>query len=116
MKNMKIEKVKVKAMSRTLKAKYTVEELQDTSTDFSAEYAKILQEMIDREILNEIKAQQLVKEGWTKIPFIVKITIDWFVENMQDEYLRLGDAMYFKSSDDAVLYSLTWSDKGHYDE
>jgi len=33
---------------------------------------------------------------------------------IQDEYCRLGDAMYFKNPDDAVLYSLTWSDKGIY--
>jgi hemerythrin-like domain-containing protein len=111
---MKITKTKVKAMSRILNAKYTMENPQETLVDCSAEYANILQEMIDREIINEVKAQQLVNEGWTKVPFIVKITIDWFKENMQDEYLRLGDAMYFKSSEDAVLYSLTWSDKGIY--
>ena len=115
MKNMKIEKVKVKAMSRTLNANWTVD-VQGPSVDFSAEYAKILQEEIDKEILAKIKGQQLVNEGWIKIPFTVKCSIDWFKENIQDEYSMLGGAMFFKNSDDAVLYSLTWSDKGLYDE
>jgi hypothetical protein len=108
---MKITKTKVKAMSRTLDAKYTREEHQDTSFNFSAEYAKILQEEIDREIILTIKAQQLVNEGWIMIPFTVKISLDWFKENMQDEYAMVLGKMYFKSHEDAVLYTLTWA--GH---
>jgi hypothetical protein len=111
---MKITKTKVKAMSRILNAKYTMEEPQETSTDFSAEYANILQEEIDREIILTVKAEGLVKQGWIMIPFTVKISIDWFKENMQDEYAMVLGKMYFKSSEDAVLYSLTWGDKGIY--
>ena len=96
-------------MSRTLNAKYIREEPQETLVDFSAEYAKILQEEIDKEIIQELKAQQLVNEGWVMIPFTVKISIDWFKENMQDEYAMILGKMYFKSHDDAVLYTLTWS-------
>jgi len=106
---MKITKTKVKAMSRTLNAKYTMEEPQEISVDFSAEYAKILQEEIDREIILTVKAEGLVKQGWIMIPFTVKISLDWFKENMQDEYAMILGKMYFKSHEDAVLYSLTWS-------
>lgn len=108
---MKIEKVKVKAMSRTLNANWTVEEVQGPSVDFSATYAKILQEEIDKEIILTIKAEGLVKQGWIMIPFTVKISLDWFMENIHDEYAMILGKMYFKSHEDAVLYSLKWS--GH---
>jgi len=108
---MKITKTKVKAMSHTLNAKYTMEEPQETLVDFSAAYAKIIQEEIDREIILTVKAEGLVKQGWITIPFTVKISLDWFKENIHDEYAMILGKMYFKSHEDAVLYSLTWS--GH---
>jgi len=107
-------KSKVNALARQLNANYIVEESQDTQHYISDELAKILQEEIDKEFVQELKAQQLVDEGWIKIPFLVKTSLDWFKENIQDEYHMLGDAMYFKNSEDAVLYSLTWVDKGIY--
>ena len=108
---MKIVKTKVKALARQLSGIYTMEESQDTQYHISDKLAKILQEEIDKEIIRELKAQQLVIEGWVMIPFTVKISIDWFKENIQDEYEMILGKMYFKSHEDAVLYSLTWS--GH---
>jgi hypothetical protein len=108
---MKIVKTKVKALARQLSGIYNKEEPQDTQHYISDELAKILQEEIDREIILELKAQQLVNEGWIMIPFTVKISLDWFKENIQDEYAMILGKMYFKSHEDAVLYSLTWS--GH---
>jgi len=106
---MKRVKTKVQAKTRKLSAEWTFEESQYTQHHISDELAKILQEEIDKEIVNELKAQQLVNDGWIMIPFTVKISIDWFRENIQNEYIMLSEAMYFKSHDDAVLYSLTWS-------
>ena len=108
---MKIVKTKVNALARQLSGIYTKEESQDTQHHISDELAKMLQEEIDREIILELKAHQLVNEGWIMIPFTVKISLDWFKENMQDEYAMVLGKMYFKSHEDAVLYSLTWS--GH---
>jgi hypothetical protein len=108
---MKIVKTKVKALARQLSGIYTVEESQDTQHHISDELAKILQEEIDREIILELQAQQLVNEGWIMIPFTVKISIDWFKENIQDEYAMILGKMYFKNHNDAVLYSLTWSEQ-----
>lgn len=102
---MKIIKTKFQAKTRRFSANWTIEETQEIDN----ELAKILQEEIDKEFLRQIQAEQLVNEGWTKIPFIVKTSIEWFKENIQDEYEMINGAMYFKSHDDAVLYSLTWS-------
>ena len=112
---MKMVKTKVRATTRKLNADYTLVQSHDIS-ELGDELAKILQEQIDKEILAKIKGQQLVNEGWIKIPFTVRCSIDWFKENIHDEYCMLVGAMYFKSQEDAVLYSLTWSDKGLYDE
>ena len=112
---MKIVKTKVKATSRKLGHSYTVEQIQSLklmgtlSDEVYDDFAKILQEEIDREIILELKAHQLVNEGWITIPFTVKISLDWFKENMQDEYAMILGKMYFKSHEDAVLYTLTWS-------
>ena len=108
---MKINKTKVHALARQLSGIYTVEESQDNQHYISDGLAKILQEEIDREIILELKAQQLVNEGWIMIPFTVKISIDWFKENIQDEYAMILGKMYFKNHNDAVLYSLTWSEQ-----
>ena len=108
---MKIVKTKVNALARQLSGIYTLEESQDTQHHISDELAKILQEEIDREIILELKAHQLVNEGWITIPFTVKISLDWFKENIHDEYAMILGKMYFKSHEDAVLYSLKWS--GH---
>jgi len=111
---MKIVKTKVQAKSRRLSANYTMEEIQPLLSSFLTdesynEFAKIIQEEIDREIILTVKAEGLVKQGWIMIPFTVKISIDWFKENMHDEYAMILGKMYFKSHEDAVLYSLTWS-------
>ena len=111
---MKIVKTTVQTKSRRLSANYTMEEIQpllsSLLTDESYDdFAKIIQEEIDREIVLTVKAEGLVKQGWIMIPFTVKISIDWFKENMQDEYAMILGKMYFKSHDDAVLYSLTWA-------
>ena len=112
---MKIVKTKVHVKSRKLGNGYTVEEIQpllSTLTDeYYTEFAKIIQEEIDKEIVLTVLADSLVKQGWIMIPFTVKISIDWFKENMQDEYAIILGKMYFKSSEDAVLYSLTWSNQ-----
>jgi hypothetical protein len=112
---MKIVKTKVQATTRKLNAKYTVEDPQSLklmgtlSNEVYDDFAKIIQEEIDREIVLTVKADSLVKEGWIQIPFTVKISIDWFKENMQDEYAMILGKMYFKNHEDAVLYTLTWS-------
>ena len=113
---MNINKTKVQTKSRRLSANYTLEEIQpllsSLLTDESYnEFAEIIQEEIDREIVLTIKADSLVKEGWITIPFTVKISIDWFKENMQDEYAMILGKMYFKNYEDAVLYTLTWSNQ-----
>jgi hypothetical protein len=111
---MKIVKTKIQTKSRRLSANYTMEEIQPLLstllTDESYnEFANIIQEEIDREIVLTVKAESLVKQGWIQIPFTVKISIDWFKENMQDEYAMILGKMYFKNHEDAVLYTLTWS-------
>ena len=109
---MKIVKTKLKLpKSHKLSAKYTMELVQEAKTQMSDELAKIIQENIDREIVLTIKAEELVNRGWIMIPFTVKISIDWFKENIQDEYEMILGKMYFKSHEDAVLYSLTWSNQ-----
>ena len=114
---MKIVKTKVQAKSRKLGNGYTAEDQQSLkllgtlSDEVYDDFAKIIQEEIDREIVLTVKAESLVKEGWIMIPFTVKISIDWFKENMQDEYAMILGKMYFKNHEDAVLYSLTWSNQ-----
>ena len=113
---MKIVKTKVQTKSRRLSNNYTLEEIQpllsSLLTDESYnEFANIIQEEIDREIVLTVKADSLVKQGWFMIPFTVKISIDWFKEHMQDDYAMILGKMYFKNHEDAVLYTLTWSNQ-----
>lgn len=100
--------IKPKSIS-TVEDPQSLKLLGTLSDEVYDDFAKIIQEEIDREIVLTVKADSLVKQGWIMIPFTVKISIDWFKENMQDEYAMILGKMYFKSHDDAVLYSLTWA-------
>ena len=107
---MKIDKTKIQTkLRRRVEQIQSLKLLGTLSDEVYDDFAKIIQEEIDREIILTVKADSLVKEGWIIIPFTVKISIDWFKENMQDEYAMILGKMYFKSSEDAVLYSLTWA-------
>jgi hypothetical protein len=108
---MKIVKTKVQAKTRALAAGWTMEEQQVIEHEIGSEFAKVLQEQIDKEFIMSIKAENLVEQGWVRVPFTVMTSIDWFVENIRDEYVMILGEMYFKSSEDAVLYSLAWSEQ-----
>lgn len=107
---MKISKIPVSTKTRKLSANWTVERSQDLDQAVVSEFAKILQEQIDKEVLMTIKAEELIKQGWFMIPFAVKTSINWFKENIKDEYAMILGKMYFKSQEDAVFYTLTWVD------
>ena len=109
---MKIIKTKVNAKTRQLSANWTVEQAQDLEHHISDDLAKILQEEIDREIIEEITGASLVEQGWTKVPnfFVVIDEVqNWLAENTSDDYRCWGKSVYFKSSEDATLYVLKWS-------
>lgn len=109
---MKIIKTKVNAKTRQLSANWTVEQAQDLEHHISDDLAKILQEEIDREIIEEITGASLVEQGWTKVPVTIWRNVNmeaWLSENMIDEYKHLSNYAYFKSSDDATLYILKWT-------
>ena len=110
---MKIAITQVTAKTRQLSATYTIEQQQDAEHHISDDLTKILQEEINREIIEEITGPILVEQGWTKIPITVWRKVDiqsWMKENMQDEYRFFATAVYFKSCDDAILYTLKWSE------
>ena len=107
---MKIVKTKVQAKKRALADTWTMEEQQVIEHEIGEGLAKILQEQIDKEIIMSIKAEELIKQGWFMIPFAVKTSINWFKENIKDEYAMILGKMYFKSQEDAVFYTLTWVD------
>lgn len=111
---MKIIKTKVNAKTRPLNANWTVEQSQDIEHQISDELAKIMQEEIDREIIEEITSVGLVEQGWTKVPNYVRLlTIDemqnWLAENTTDEYKLLKYSVCFKNYEDATLYILKWA-------
>lgn len=109
---MKIIKTTVNAKTRKLNATWTVEKSQDLEHHISDELARILQEEIEKEIVEEITGNTLVEQGWTKVPITVWQNVDmdrWLEENMTNEYKHLKKYAYFKSSADATLYILKWA-------
>jgi len=80
--------------------------------DVADELAKLLQEAVDKEILNEIKGADLESKGWTKIPVpIWDLTLQaWLDENMIDKYFATDYNIYFKRQQDATLFALRWSE------
>lgn len=110
MKPFKIEKTVVQAKSRTLKATWTFENVQDASAqhgiDLDAELSKILAEEIRREQIKEMCERLL----WTKV--VVnnwqRIDKEWCKKYIKHKYQALDSQWYFEDERDAAFFSLKW--------
>lgn len=107
----KIEKTVLQAKSRTLKATWTVEAVQDLkdnhNIDLEKEIARVLQEEIDREIIVELCKSQ----GWTEVKISVKVSVDkdWCKQHIKKQYKNFNNFWYFEDSRDAEFFVLRWS-------
>jgi len=114
MKPFNIKKEIVTAKSRTLKATWTVEKAQDISSVIDDNLAKILQEEIDREVLNQINWEFIKSKNWieVKIPaYSDKIPV-WCESNLKHDYKEFDKVYwYFESEQDATMFTLRWSSK-----
>lgn len=108
-----IEKTVVEAKSRTLKANWTTEKLQDLASEIYDELAKILQEELDREILNETLKQQLRLKGWTEVTPHTDVDTEWCNAYIKKPYNKFGQHWYFSDERDATLFTLKWSSPRH---
>ena len=115
---MKITKVTVNATTRKLSAKYTLQETQDIvyqmDDEASSELARILQEEIDREIVESIQIERLKAEGWTEAKNNFNIgprtKKRWLEDNAQGEYKIFVKSVLFSRASDATMFVLKWSD------
>jgi len=79
--------------------------------DLAEEFANILREEIDREIITEARITQLLGEGWTmvRLPDPDRDGIGaWMQENMQEDWRAFASCWLFESADDATLFTLRW--------
>lgn len=110
MKPFSVEKTVVEAKSRTLKATWTIETVQDLKTDHNidleAELSKILAEEIRREQIKEM-CERL---SWTRVTVNnwQQIGSDWCKKYIKHKYQALGNYWYFEDERDATYFSLTW--------
>ena len=107
----KIEKTVLQAKSRTLKATWTTEVVQnsqyDHSVDIEKEIAKALQQEIDREIIVELCKSQ----GWVEVKISVKVSVDkdWCAKHIKKQYKNFNNFWYFEDPRDAEFFILRWS-------
>lgn len=121
---MKIIKQEIKAKTKTLKAKWTLEPTKDiVSThgiDLENELTKQLQEEIDKEIVNNIIRNECMLKGWTEAPFKTdKFTwpfehrleevVEWVHIHATEDYKFFGNEIWFKSKKDLTAFILKWS-------
>lgn len=82
------------------------------SIDIEEEWAKVIQEEINREVLTEMKIRKRVDDGWTLITIGDDVSLkgidEWISENIKDEWRAYDDRWLFKDSQDAMLFKITW--------
>jgi hypothetical protein len=114
----------IAAKTRTLKAKWTIAPVIDTihhiDKDVWDEIGKSLQEEIDQEIVDDIRRQGLMLEGWHKAPFTsekfttpvgtqIADVVAWIHLNATAQYQIFGREFWFTSEEDLTLFVLKWS-------
>jgi len=78
--------------------------------DIENEFLKILQEEINREILNEVREKTLESKGYTRVEKIHHRNIDeaWVQDNIKGRYEVVNDRWHFELKDDAILFIMRW--------
>jgi hypothetical protein len=69
-----------------------------------------LVEEIDREIVNEIRRQMLIQQGWHDV-FITnwrQIPDGWCEKYIKGQYQCFGHFWYFEKLSDATFFTLKW--------
>lgn len=91
----------------------TYEDLENDNTLIESELAKALQEEIDREVVNSIKAMQYKDWGWFKVETgHIDIDENWMPENIKHRWGMVERSFYFESKDEAVMFTLRWVGNG----
>lgn len=107
---MKVTKTEVNAKSRTLKATWTAETMQDLKTNYNADVEAELSKLLAEEIRREQLKEMCERLSWTKI--IVKdfnkISNDWCKKYIKQKYQNLGNEWYFENERDAHYFMLKW--------
>lgn len=97
--------------TKTLHANWTIHTYPDIDA-LSDEINKIIQAEIDREILEQVKIIELIKQGWICVSYNSKhhITPEWCKTYIKGDYYQsLNHKFYFKEELDSVYFTLKWS-------
>ena len=107
--------------TKTFHAKWTIDYAKDIEPthgiDLEDELAKVLQEEIDREIINDIHRRDCMLKGWTELPFktdgILPDTIgkmaEWLHLHAIGDYRFFGNEIWFENKQDLTAFILRWS-------
>lgn len=118
---MKIIKQEIKAKTKTLTATWTVSMAHDMESqhgvDVENEIARIIQEEIDREMVNDIIRSDCMLKGWTEAPFkLGNFTHDeisemaaWVHVHATKDYKFFGNEIWFESKEDITAFVLRWA-------
>ena len=118
---MKIIKQEIKSKTKTLQAQWTVSMAQDMQAehglDIESEIARVMQEEIDREMVNDIMRADCMLKGWTEAPFkIGDFTHDkisemsaWVHIHATKDYRFFGNEVWFESKEDLTAFVLRWA-------
>ena len=79
--------------------------------DMYSEFAKKLQEEIDKEILEELLITMYESKGWIVVPYsenYAKIDGLWMQENIKHDWRLFVTSAVFENKEDAVLFTMRW--------
>lgn len=82
------------------------------SDDFEQQFADILQEEINKEVIVDIKVAALVANGWHLITIDNSVDFgnvgQWMQENIRHNWRLFSGRAVFENENDAVLFKMTW--------
>jgi hypothetical protein len=86
--------------------------MNDDFNEFIEAAAKILQEEIDREIVDDMITKECKSKGWTGVPVDVISPIDmseWVHLNATGDYCFAAKTWWFENAIDATNFALKWA-------
>jgi hypothetical protein len=99
--------------AKTLHTNWTFETHPDLISGIVSDIAKIIQEELDREVIDQVQVAAAINRGWICVRHNPKyhITPEWCKTYIKGNYYQsVNYKFYFAEQTDAVYFSLKWSE------
>ncbi len=104
-------------MNRALMHRWQLEldrKVSALERELNQQMGDLLQQEIDREVLESVREQHLCQQGWHRVPAWVisresQDVTRWLAENCRGRHERFCGRVVFELLEDAVAFAMVWA-------